>query len=522
MPRTFSTDFVLKKKLNEGRYSQVWTAQWTKKNKEVVIKINTGDNQENAFNEAARLAQLQHPFIVDILHCFVVHDLVCVVLEKGDYDLMDYIERNRRLGEAEARRYFSQIVQAVAFCHSKKVAHLDLKPENVFIVDGNVKLGDFELSHNWNGQENSNFDLQIGTVYYAAPEVNITTGPYCSWRADMWSLGVLLYVIVAGTWPYRGSTYEQVEAEARRGRIFFPKTDFSPSLQDLLLRLLSRDPLQRLSCEEVLSHPWLASAAPPRFSFRNSIPSSASEPISICNLFAAATVLKDSPQVSNAIERDDQRKPLGQEDFETKIKKHTYHDEADLKSKEKKTKLHKKRDGDVVDHGQDDDDDDDDDELAATKSSSVPDGFQIPKLNLNRENLRSSGHSDDESTKTPNATKRITNNKTPSNLSSFSSRRNLSARTPKGTLHSLTSQIKFDFGEEEEGGDTPNSSLASAEMTVISPAECERRASSHRDGKTQHIVIVSSKNADSTVISTSTVSNKHHRHHKKKKLLKFR
>ena len=214
------------------------------------------------------------PHVIQLKACCSngTSNTVGMVLERAQTDLMELVERKGPLDERSARRFFRDICVGLSHCHDRKIAHLDLKPENILLTsDNRAVIADFELSYNWAPSNNPITDLRVGTVYYAAPEVNACRESYVAKMADIWSLGVLLYVLVTGTWPFRGSTYQQIEANARAGNLYFSHTGFSPELTHLFRKLLSFDPNARPSVHHILLHPWVQGRK-----LEESIPSSAS------------------------------------------------------------------------------------------------------------------------------------------------------------------------------------------------------------------------------------------------------
>lgn len=170
--------------------------------------------------------------------------------------------------EAAARSMFAQILSAVEYLHSKSIVHRDLKPENILLSrDGRVKLSDFGLAR----MLDSAMALKTlcGTPQYVAPEIITlgTGGPTSgltgySHAVDMWSLGVILYIMLSGEPPFDSelnptmSLYQQIET----GTYDFPAdlwNPVSPLAKDLLVHLLEVDPEKRFSVQQALTHPWV-------------------------------------------------------------------------------------------------------------------------------------------------------------------------------------------------------------------------------------------------------------------------
>ena len=218
-------------------------------------------------------------------------DAYCVVLEKvsgGElYDRIARAGRPRPLEEAEARRIFGGIAAAVSHCHAHGIAHLDLKLENILLTeDGGVKLIDFGLSHAYRprGDGGSRLDrardpgyhretpLQnlVGSSGYAAPEVWFNCGGYDGLTADVWSMGVILYLMLFGFFPFSrdddAAFADAVNAlnEAQRqgrGRSLLVAGSVreppSPLAVELLDAMLTVKPSRRTKAKAVLGHQWL-------------------------------------------------------------------------------------------------------------------------------------------------------------------------------------------------------------------------------------------------------------------------
>jgi carbon catabolite-derepressing protein kinase len=123
-----------------------------------------------------------------------------MVIEYAGKELFDYIVQNGKVSEAGARRFFQQIISAVEYCHRHKVAHRDLKPENLLLDDQlNVKIADFGLSNIMH--DGSFLKTSCGSPNYAAPEV-INGKLYAGPEVDVWSCGVILYVLLCGRLPF--------------------------------------------------------------------------------------------------------------------------------------------------------------------------------------------------------------------------------------------------------------------------------------------------------------------------------
>ncbi|KAL5207377.1 hypothetical protein ABZP36_031812 [Zizania latifolia] len=174
-------------------------------------------------------------------------------------DLFSLVSARGRLPEAEAADLMVQLTAALASCHRRGVAHRDVKPDNVlFDARGVLKLGDFG-SAEWFADGRPMTGL-VGTPYYVAPEV--VAGREYNEKVDVWSAGVVLYMMLSGTVPFHGATAAEIFEGVLRGNLRFPPRAFasvSPEAKDLMRRMLCRDVSRRFSADQVLRHPWIVS-----------------------------------------------------------------------------------------------------------------------------------------------------------------------------------------------------------------------------------------------------------------------
>ncbi|XP_010553779.1 PREDICTED: phosphoenolpyruvate carboxylase kinase 1-like [Tarenaya hassleriana] len=204
-----------------------------------------------------------HPNIVKIHEFIDTIDSVSIVMELVDptVTVYDRLVSSGTFSEAQTASYAKQILSAVSHCHRHGVVHRDIKPENI-LVDlrkNAVKICDFG-SGIWLGEDETTVGV-VGTPYYVAPEVLRAT-PYAE-KVDVWSVGVVLYTMLAGTPPFYGETAEEIfEAVIRRSLRFPPKIflGVSSAAKDLLRKMICRDVSRRFSAEQALRHPWIVNA----------------------------------------------------------------------------------------------------------------------------------------------------------------------------------------------------------------------------------------------------------------------
>jgi serine/threonine protein kinase len=169
--------------------------------------------------------------------------------------------------EQEAARVLHEILVAVRYMHRQGVVHRDIKPENILFTSKDddtspIKIIDFGLARKFNAREDVSMSTVVGTPYYIAPEV--LQKDYDS-ACDLWSVGVIAYILLCGYPPFNGADNAAVYASVRRGTYYFPSSDWknvSYEARDFIRRLLQVDVTKRMSVEQALRHPWMVRYAP--------------------------------------------------------------------------------------------------------------------------------------------------------------------------------------------------------------------------------------------------------------------
>ncbi len=175
-------------------------------------------------------------------------------------ELFDKIVAEGRFDEPTARFYFRQLLKGVKYCHSQGVCHRDLKPENLLLdANGDLKISDFGLSALYTGNADDEgratlLHTTCGTPNYVAPEVLADRG-YDGRAADVWSAGVILYVLLAGFLPFDEPHMSALFKKIQKAEFTYPSW-FSASVHDLIDRILVPDPTKRITLSDIEAHPW--------------------------------------------------------------------------------------------------------------------------------------------------------------------------------------------------------------------------------------------------------------------------
>lgn len=225
-------------------------------------RLRDGHLHRQLMSEIAVLKTLDHRNIVKLVDVLKSGHHIYMVMELcDDGELLHLILKLRRFDERVARFYFHQLIAGVYHCHRYHFAHRDLKLENLLLCKGGVvKITDFGLS-TLQPPDNP-LRTVCGTPNYVAPEVLSERG-YDGLKADMWSCGVILYVLLSGALPFENPSLSKLLVIISMG--LYPSLSFvSPEAGDLIRRLLTVKPSERISAREVISHPWFTVGFDPR------------------------------------------------------------------------------------------------------------------------------------------------------------------------------------------------------------------------------------------------------------------
>ena len=244
-----------------GNLDILESSQPGKTAKELARELAHERNREiRTKREAYFMMLLRHPhivglrdFLVDSRYFYILMDYV------NGGQLLHYIVRRQRLSERRSAHLARQIVSALDYLHRNSIVHRDLKIENILIDKTGrvVKLIDFGLS-NLYGPERL-LTTYCGSLYFAAPEL-LRASPYRGPEIDIWSLGVIIFVMVTGAVPFDDTTMPGLHEKIKRGHVQYP-AHVSDSCRDLLQRIFVTDPCDRIILADVMIHPWLSEGA---------------------------------------------------------------------------------------------------------------------------------------------------------------------------------------------------------------------------------------------------------------------
>ncbi|EGD79244.1 CAMK/CAMKL/AMPK protein kinase [Salpingoeca rosetta] len=252
--------YVLGDTLGKGAFGKVKKAEHAITKHVVAVKILNREKvkRQDMVGKIKREIQIlklfRHPNIIRLYQVISTPKDIFMIMEfVSGGELFDYIRQKGRLSEDESRKFFQQIISGVEYCHRHMVVHRDLKPENLLLDDDhNVKIADFGLSNIMT--DGDLLKTSCGSPNYASPEV-ISGKYYVGPEVDVWSCGVILYVLLCGKLPFHDTYVPRLFKKIMRGEYEQPE-HVSPLALDLLVRMLVTDPMQRITIDDIKKHPW--------------------------------------------------------------------------------------------------------------------------------------------------------------------------------------------------------------------------------------------------------------------------
>ncbi|XP_078124659.1 SNF-related serine/threonine-protein kinase-like [Sander vitreus] len=259
--------YDLDKTLGRGHFAVVKLARHVFTGEKVAVKVIDKTKLDpvargHLFQEVRCMKMVQHPNVVRLYEVIDTATKLYLILELGDGgDMYDCImKHDGGLTEEVAKCYFAQIVHAISYCHRLHVVHRDLKPENVvfFEKQGVVKLTDFGFSNRF--QPGKTLNTSCGSLAYSAPEI-LLGDEYDAPAVDIWSLGVILFMLVCGQPPFQETNDSETLTMIMDCKYTVPP-HISHACRDLIARMLQRDPKKRATLEEIGAHEWLQGVDP--------------------------------------------------------------------------------------------------------------------------------------------------------------------------------------------------------------------------------------------------------------------
>lgn len=250
--------------LGEGHFGVVRNCYHKKSGESFAVKIINKHSASHVFvkNEVGMLSNINHVYIVKMIDHYEDSDFVHIITEKyTGGDLFDKINRNITdegcLPEGKAMEITRSLMMAVSYLHENNIVHRDIKPENILFESNcegaSIKLIDFGLSR-FHSDTDVLMRAQVGTYYYMSPEV--INGAYDR-ASDVWSVGIVVYTLLAGYPPFRGDTDREVLNSILHEELIFPEPGWSNksvAVKELISRLLEKDPYKRIAIKEALDY----------------------------------------------------------------------------------------------------------------------------------------------------------------------------------------------------------------------------------------------------------------------------
>ncbi|KAF2141800.1 uncharacterized protein K452DRAFT_287758 [Aplosporella prunicola CBS 121167] len=273
----FRHQYTIQEQLGKGHFASVYLCvekstgiRFACKKFEKRTGAHERSRVEGLQQEIAVLMGVSHPSLLCLKDTFDEADGVYLVLELApEGELFNWIVMKQKLSEAETRKVFVQLFQAVKYLHERNIVHRDIKPENILLTDKelHVKLADFGLAKII-GEESFTTTL-CGTPSYVAPEI-LESGNHRRYTraVDVWSLGVVLYICLCGFPPFSDELFSpenpySLSQQIKMGRFDYPSPYWDsvgdPAL-DLIDRMLTVDVDKRATIDECLEHPWTRNA----------------------------------------------------------------------------------------------------------------------------------------------------------------------------------------------------------------------------------------------------------------------
>lgn len=268
--------------LGEGQFSVVRRAKHKATGRSFAVKCIrkvslTEEDLAALVDEVQVMRKLDHPNLVKLVDFFSESEYFYLVMElMTGGELFNRIVAKTCYTEREARDLVKTLAAAIAYCHEQGVVHRDLKPENILLADDTddavVKIADFGFAKQ--SDEGTDFALETacGTPGYVAPEI-LMGKPYGK-EVDVWSLGVIFYILLCGYPPFHDDNQTKLFRKIKAVDYEFDPVDWdhiSDEAKDLIQKILVKDPAQRMTARAILSHPWVTAGALPEVNMQHTL-----------------------------------------------------------------------------------------------------------------------------------------------------------------------------------------------------------------------------------------------------------
>lgn len=252
--------YDIERTIGKGNFAVVKLAKHRITKTEVAIKIIDKTqldeaNLKKVYREVQIMKLINHNHIIKLYQVMETKNMLYLVSEYApNGEIFDYIAQHGRMSEPDARKKFWQILSAVEYCHNHRIVHRDLKAENLLLdANMNIKIADFGFGNFF--EPNEQLATWCGSPPYAAPEV-YEGKKYLGPQIDIWSLGVVLYVLVCGALPFDGPNLQVLRDRVLSGRFRIPYF-MSSECEQLIRRMLVLEPTKRYTVAQIRSHKWM-------------------------------------------------------------------------------------------------------------------------------------------------------------------------------------------------------------------------------------------------------------------------